>query len=210
MSNSLALLGDSIFDNSAYTGGDPDVVTHLRGFLPPGWVASLLAIDGSITTDLQAQLERVGDESHLIISVGGNDAIMNSDLLGLPVSSTAEALLIFGERMSYFESAYRAAIDAALILRRQTTVCTIYNADLSAAEAPFARMGLMLFNDVILRTAFERRLAVIDLRLVCTDPADYANQIEPSGRGGRKIAEAIARSLGILDGTAGGSRVYAG
>jgi hypothetical protein len=68
----------------------------------------------------------------------------------------------------------------------------------------------MLFNDVILRTAFERRLAVIDLRLVCTDPADYANQIEPSGRGGRKIAEAIARSLGILDGTAGGSRVYAG
>jgi hypothetical protein len=134
MSNSLALLGDSIFDNSAYTGGDPDVVTHLRGFLPPGWVALLLAIDGSVTTDLQAQLERVGDESHLIISVGGNDAIMNSDLLGLPVSSTAEALLIFGERMSYFESAYRAAIDAALIPRRQTTVCTIYNADLPAAD----------------------------------------------------------------------------
>ena len=62
-----------------------------------------------------------------------------------------------------------------------------------------ARTGLMLFNDVILRVAFERALAVIDLRLVCNEPADYANPIEPSGRGGQKIARAIARSLGLMD-----------
>jgi hypothetical protein len=35
------------------------------------------------------------------------------------------------------------------------------------------------------------------LRLVCTEPSDYANPIEPSGSGGRKIALAIAASLGI-------------
>ena len=29
MASHLALLGDSIFDNRAYTGGDPDVVGHL-------------------------------------------------------------------------------------------------------------------------------------------------------------------------------------
>jgi hypothetical protein len=40
-------------------------------------------------------------------------------------------------------------------------------------------------------------LPAIDLRLVCTEPADYANPIEPSGRGGLKIAGAIARSLGL-------------
>ena len=37
--------------------------------------------------------------------------------------------------------------------------------------------------------------AVINLRkLICSEPADYANAIEPSGRGGWKIAGAIARA----------------
>jgi hypothetical protein len=49
----IALLGDSIFDNRAYTGGKPDVIAHLRPMVPPGWKASLLAIDGSITLILQ-------------------------------------------------------------------------------------------------------------------------------------------------------------
>jgi hypothetical protein len=56
----------------------------------------------------------------------------------------------------------------------------------------------MLVNDVILRTAFAHGFGVIDLRLVCTDPADDSNPIEPSGRGGRKIAAAIARAAGVL------------
>ena len=30
----VALLGDSIFDNKTYTNGEPDVVAHLRTFLP--------------------------------------------------------------------------------------------------------------------------------------------------------------------------------
>jgi hypothetical protein len=37
---------------------------------------------------------------------------------------------------------------------------------------------------------------VVDLRLVCGEPADYANPIEPSGRGGLKIARAVARAAG--------------
>ena len=35
---------------------------------------------------------------------------------------------------------------------------------------------------------------VIELRAVCRDPEDYANPIEPSGRGGLKIARAIAEA----------------
>ena len=45
----LVLLGDSIFDNAAYTAGGPDVVTQLRAQLPPGWSATLAAVDGSHT-----------------------------------------------------------------------------------------------------------------------------------------------------------------
>lgn len=66
----------------------------------------------------------------------------------------------------------------------------------------------MLFNDAILRAAFELRLDVIDLRLVCSEQSDYANPIEPSGAGGKKIAAAIAAALAVVERTT--TRVYAG
>jgi len=211
MASHIVLLGDSIFDNRAYTGGAPDVVGHLRELLPAAWRATLCAVDGSTAADLSRQLSSVpSDGSHVVISIGGNDALLNSDLLGTPVNSTAEALSLFGDRSRQFEQAYRAALDGVLAMRRDTTVCTVYNGNLVAREAALARVALMMFNDVILRTAFERGLRVIDLRLVCTEAADYANPIEPSGGGGRKIAEAIARSLGAADGKGHPSTVYAG
>jgi len=74
-------------------------------------------------------------------------------------------------------------------------VLTVYNGNLDASEAPLARVALTMFKDVILRVAFERGLAVIDPRFVCREPADYANAIEPSASGGRKIADAIVTSL---------------
>lgn len=212
MSRHVILLGDSIFDNAAYTGREPDVVHHLRSILPSGWKASLLAVDGSVTSDLTSQVREVpADASHLVVSIGGNDALGNSDLLALPVRSTTEALELFHRRVRAFESSYRSAIEEVLELGRPTTLCTIYNGNLpDPDQARHARIALALFDDVILRTAFELSLPAIELRLVCNEPADYANPIEPSGRGGRKIAMAIARAVGALEPVSAGSRVLAG
>jgi hypothetical protein len=135
------------------------------------------------------------DATHLVISVGGNDALMNRDLLDYPVTSTREALLLLGARASKFEESYRMALSLALALRRPTTCCTIYNGNLGPYEAPVARVALMPFNDVILRVAREHGVGTIDLRLVCTEPEGYANPIEPSGHGGQKIARAIAAAI---------------
>jgi hypothetical protein len=192
----VALIGDSILDNRAYTKGEPDVATHLRHVLGEAPSVTLCAIDGSRTSDLGMQLSRIpADSTHIVVSIGGNDALMNIDLLNIPVTSTGKALSLFGERIRKFEQAYKAAIDSVLRLGRETAICTIYNGNLDEPEASRARIVLMLFNDVILRCGFERHLAIVDLRFVCSDPADYANPIEPSGRGGLKIAKAIARSL---------------
>jgi hypothetical protein len=212
MTQHLVLLGDSIFDNRAYTAGQPDVVSHLRTVLPSGWRATLCAVDGSITADLPDQVEDIpADASHLAVSIGGNDALMNSDLLSLPVRSTTEALDLFGDRVTLFEANYRAAIGEVLQLGLPTTICTIYNGNFPDPQyARTASLALTMFNDVILRTAFELRLSLIDLRLICTEPGDYANPIEPSGRGGLKIARAIAQAVGALDEVAGRSRVVAG
>src|ERR1041385_9467794 len=117
----IALLGDSILDNKAYTSGKPDVATHLRRLTPPDVQVTLCAIDGSTTFDLDRQIASVPpDASHIVISIGGNDALLNSDFLALPVASTTQALSVFAERINRFESAYRSALDAVLALRLKT------------------------------------------------------------------------------------------
>ena len=92
----VVLLGDSIFDNSRYTRGEPDVVTHLRGVLPAGALATLLAVDGTVTRSMAQQVSRIPrDATHLVVSIGGNDALGNRNLLEAPAASTADALRRF-------------------------------------------------------------------------------------------------------------------
>lgn len=210
MSQHIALLGDSIFDNAAYTRGEPDVVTHLRALLPTPWRATLLARDGATTSGLRAQVARFEPNvSHIVVSVGGNDALGQIDMLDRPVRSTAEAFDLFEQRIARFERDYRHAIEEVRGVGRPTTLCTIYNGNLAQpAEGRRARMALMMFNDVIARTAHAHGLDLIELRLVCTKPSDYANPIEPSGAGGAKIARAIASALGLTGGSARSRTFY--
>ena len=197
----IVLLGDSIFDNAAYTEGGPDVVTQLRGELPDSWTAALAAIDGSQAADVAAQLAGVrADATHLVLSVGGNDALMASGLLDEPVYSSADALRLIGASVREFEGRYRAAVAACLAKGLPLTVCTIYHGNFPDPDyRERVVVALTVFNDAIVRTACSHSLDVIDLRAVCDLPQDYANPIEPSAIGGAKIARAIAH---VVTGTA--------
>jgi hypothetical protein len=189
----VVLFGDSIFDNAAYTRGQPSVIEHLRRELPPAWTASLCAVDGSTTRTLPAQLNRMpGGVTRAVVAIGGNDALAKIHLLSLRVASSAEALAAFAAPLNAFEQDYTAAIGAVVRTGLPTTVCTIYNGALPPDQAEPARVALMLFNDTIYRVASALGAGVIELRAVCNQPEDYANPIEPSGEGGRKIARAIA------------------
>ena len=206
----VVLLGDSIFDNGAYTGGGPDVVTQLREVLPGGWRATLGAVDGATTDDFAAQLDVLPDDAtHLVVSLGGNDALGHVDLLDRRAHSSAEVLAGLASAAERFEKRYRRAIDAVLAYHLPTTVCTIYNGNFPDADFQrLASTALSVFNDAILRVAFEHRLDVIDLRLVCNEAADYANPIEPSSHGGQKIAQVICEVL--VDGGRNVARVHGG
>ena len=173
----IILLGDSIFDNGAYTNGGPNVISQVRQLLPDGWHASLLV---------------PVDATHLALSAGGNDALSNAGILERPVGSTAEALAALADVSQEFEEEYRRAVGACRQLRLPLTLCTIYNG--CFPDADFQRLAstaLMVFNDVILRVGIEFGLSIIDLRFVCSLPNDYANPIEPSSIGGAKIARSI-------------------
>jgi hypothetical protein len=199
MSRHLVLLGDSVSTTAPTPARSRTSPPICDPFFRRGWKATLCAVDGSTTEDLAAQLLRVPrDASHAVVSIGGNDALLDVDLLATPVGSTTEALELFHDRIGAFEESYRQALERVLRLGLSTTVCTVYNGNLpDLQQARVARIALMMFNDVIFRTALEQGLPILDLRLVCNEPEDYANPIEPSGRGGAKIARAILGSLGI-------------
>jgi len=190
----LILLGGSIFDNAAYTEGGRDVVTQLNDLLPAGWAASLLAVDGSITDDIAGQVGCLpADATHLVLSVGGNDALQQAHLLFTPAASTEEAVGLLADMAEQFEHDYRAALAACLRPGLPLTACTIYNGNFpDPAYQRLVTTALALFNDAILRVAIAHRLAVIDLRAICANPEDHANPIEPSSVGGEKIARVIA------------------
>jgi hypothetical protein len=191
----LVLLGDSVFDNAAYVRGGPDVVAQLRGALPDRWRATLAAVDGAVVGHVEGQLRRAPDDADfLVVSAGGNDALANIDILGRATRSMAESLNVLARIAGDFEERYRAMVRALLAPGLPAAVCTVYNPRFpDPDEQRLAVTALCVFNDAILRVAFEAGLPVLDLRLICDEDADYANPIEPSVQGGAKISRAIVR-----------------
>ncbi|HEX2091193.1 MAG TPA: SGNH/GDSL hydrolase family protein [Longimicrobiaceae bacterium] len=191
----VVLLGDSIFDNVAYVRGGPDVVAQLREHLPEGWRATLAAVDGAVLSDVPRQLRSLpGDAAFLVVSVGGNDALGHVGILEERARSVPEALDRLAGIAEGFGGGYREMLAHVLERGLPTALCTIYHGNFpDPVMQRLTSTALTVFNDAILRTAFAEGLPVLDLRLVCDAPEDYANPIEPSSRGGEKIARGIAR-----------------
>ena len=193
--NHVVLLGDSIFDNAAYVYGSPDVITHFNSILPQDWKVTLLAVDGSISTNVIGQIRRIPESAtHLVVSAGGNDGLSKADILQRPATSVASAVEQLATIRTEFQDKYRRMLNSLLALKKSLAVCTVYDPNFpDPLMQRLTTTALNIFNDCILREAFTNGLPVIDLRLICTEPEDYANEIEPGVAGGRKIAEAILR-----------------
>jgi hypothetical protein len=193
----IVLLGDSIFDNASYVPGGLAVMDHLLRQLPSGWQATLIAVDGAVVESVYRQMERLPrGATHFVLSVGGNNVLWSAgDLLRRSSKSVPDALSQLAPIVHQFASEYLALVDELLKLNKPLAICTIYDAipNLEAWE----RIGLTAFNDAITRTAWQRRLPWIDLRVVCNEASDYSSlsPIEPSAQGGQKIAQAIVNTI---------------
>ena len=207
----VALLGDSVFDNAAYVAvGEPDVVRQVRGRLPENSKATLLAVDGSRLAGVARQAAAVpADATHLVLSCGGNDALGHAGLLGERASSVAECLDKLARAGRQFERDYGEALASLMARGLPAVLCTIYYPRFADADVQrLAVTALSVFNDGITRAAFAAGLPLVDLRLVCDDPLDYANPLEPSARGGEKIARAVTRAVTEHDFAARRTSVY--
>jgi hypothetical protein len=162
--------------------------------LPVDWKVSLLAVDGCLTKEVPTQLTKLPRAvSHVVVSTGGNDALQNMDLLNEAAKSTAAVLDGFARRVGTFQATYKRMLSKLSSLKIPATVCTIYFPHFEDPELQRRAMtALSLFNDAIVLEATRASIPILDLRFIFTRAADYANLYEPSAKGGKKMASAIA------------------
>lgn len=192
----IVLLGDSIFDNARYVPGELSVSEQLAELVGHAGKVSLLAIDGSTTNELDLQIGHIpSDATHLVLSIGGNDAMQALDILFEPAATVSDALFKLHAIRQAFRQRWCAGVWELVASGLPLIVCTIYNSVPNLP--PDQQTALALFNEVILEEAGRLGLPVIDLRLVCNDAGDYSamSPIEPSFAGGMKIAQAIHRII---------------
>jgi hypothetical protein len=192
----IVLLGDSIFDNASYVAAGTEVSAQLRARLGPGYRVSLLARDGAVLAHMVAQIENLHSlpepATRLVVSCGGNDVLGLVGAMQSPARAVIDAVELLASWQASFRREYRRMLDAVLSRHTPVAVATIYDGVPGLAAG--LRAALAPFNDVIVREAVQRSLPLLDLRLACSEPGDYASAspIEPSEQGGAKIAATIA------------------
>ncbi|KAH3758634.1 SGNH/GDSL hydrolase family protein [Pelomyxa schiedti] len=204
----VVLLGDSVFDNKRYD--KPDVVTTLRTAMPSHWTATLLAKDGDLINGVYNQLKGLPkDATHLVLSVGGNNALHVRNHLARSAKTVGEALGQLAEIKERFMEEYRDLIEKLQATGLPLIVSTVYNPFYSAKdplmrlipikelaqEQIYANAALCILNDAVISVAQSQGLPVLDLQRTFNSPKDYANPIEPSRVGAAKIAQLIVNIL---------------
>lgn len=205
----VALLGDSILDNEAYVASGKAVIDQINRLEKEHWYAELLAVDGATTEDIPYQCLQISDDiSHLIISIGGNDALGYVGVFEELVSSVYEGMQYITEIRNHFRESYRRMLREILSLEKKIALCTIYNSS-PGIEAPLLT-ALSVFNDVIFYEAFRLGVPVLDFRQTFTKSSDYSSlsPIEPSENGGRKIAEVVRQLMEVHDFSSTRSVIY--
>lgn len=197
MTRILALFGDSIIDNAAYTGGRPDTTAHLQNLLGDDWNVRRYARDGGVIRDIPRQIAELNGRCDVaVLSVGGNDLTPHIGILEQPVRSSGAVFDQLDSIVQAFDREYMRVAETVAAKADRTILCTIYEVQLEPATfARRVRFPLAAVNDRIIRAALRLGLEVLELRAVCTEAGDFCQQIEPSGPGAEKIARAVAGAV---------------
>lgn len=209
-SGHLALLGDSVFDNRRYVLPGATVLDCLQKAMPASWQLSLCARDGDTTQDVAIQIRNLPTTAtHIVVSCGGNDALAEGGYLQRVAPTGSELMVDLAEIQERFARSYRRMSDDLQATGKKIVLCTIYDPRFEDSNQQKAcATALAVFNDVITREAGRRGWPLVDLRVLFSDRADYANAIEPSQAGGQKLAQTISRVIRVGDFSSGTAAIY--
>ena len=212
----VALLGDSIVDNKVYVGtGEFSVLEHLESLSDLEF--SQIAVDGHTTVGvLQEQIDKIEkDPDFIVLSIGGNDLLEYLYLLVDDINKHlfSRNLEIMNSFVEPIRERYEEIVERLTKEQGKVLLCTVYNGDFERGDGyetleinqefttsfgvlfqgkqEAAGVIARVFNDIVYSTGNKFGVDVLELREIFTESADYANPIEPSHIGGRKLAEKI-------------------
>lgn len=192
----VIMLGDAIL---------PDI-GNLVDPLGPGFAGRLSLVS------LQEMADGSGlpmDATHAVICLEGNEAIAESGLLDGHSAPYRESLARLALAADAFEQMIEPLIRSALDAGLLTLICTGFKPRYDDPERQQAALAaLAIFNERIITRAVSSHLAIVDLRLVCGAPDDYASATRLAPAGLQKAVGVIRRALDEADMGATRTRVY--
>lgn len=184
---------------------------ELEGKLMPGrrdaWKLTVLPADQILAPSPLSEFP--ADATHIVISIEGNHAIQDSGLLAGKPGSMEEGLARLSYAADQFEDKVEALIRAAQETRLPTVICSMWPPrypEPTRQRAAVAALGI--FNSRILRRAVDARISLVDLRRVCTEQGDYADQTMLSRMGLQKAANVISRAFFEVSRRGPGTEVF--
>ena len=204
----VVLLGDALLD--AYRSIDKTPGKFEDALLPgtrDQWHISVVSA---------AEVERAGsslvlpkDATHAIIFIEGNYAIEQSGMIHDRPEACAQTLEQLSLAADEFEHTLERLIRLAQAARLVIMVCSMFQPNYKdPVRQRAACAALAVFNDRVTKRAAEARASLIDLRLICDEPADYDRPTRLSQGGLQKAANVIRYAMFELDAGARRSEVF--
>ncbi len=197
------LIGDSIIKNDLYVSRGKSVEYYINTLLkpyksdeivPPPVNVTNLAIDNSVINDIYEQLKFIPEDSQdnniIFLSVGGNDILKkyvymyNTDFVGLTTLFNKYKELVERIQKQFPEPQYKLVIMNIYYPPDKQIFSPFY---------PHIKEWNKSIDDYISKSNTNIGLIRIDEKI--TEKEDFVNKIEPSERGGEKIAMEITQYL---------------
>eukprot|EP01006_Ploeotia_vitrea_P022398 TRINITY_DN54808_c0_g1_i1.p1 TRINITY_DN54808_c0_g1~~TRINITY_DN54808_c0_g1_i1.p1 ORF type:complete len:235 (+),score=20.54 TRINITY_DN54808_c0_g1_i1:86-790(+) len=220
----IVLVGDSVFDNKTYVkkGAVTDNYTHpelgssvIEHLQEREENSVLCAEDGAIISQVREQLPHIPtDATHVFVSCGGNDLLIQQGTVMSQILQGTDKDIAVANLGAELSNKYLQLFEELKLLNRPTAVCFIYNPCYTKSQAnPNPRVVTeqtllqqwapevikQVNQSVILPLAQQFKFAVLDLQTLFNDASCYANPIEPSVEGGRRIAELVHKVVQVHD-----------
>jgi hypothetical protein len=129
--------------------------------------------------------------------MGGNDLLNHISFLKSKVELTPKEVMEQAVcKLAPIKHRYRSIVKKLSQQDSNILLCTVYEGNLSSdifyRDISFASMAMVsMLNDIIFSTGATFNVDVLELRNIFTEEQDYANPIEPSHIGGKKLASRI-------------------
>jgi hypothetical protein len=177
----IVLIGDSMLNNSAYVYQNESVPDLLSKELVGNTVYNF-AKDGAIINDCYAQLDKISinlnnNNTYIVVSCGGNNIL----------NKTTDINNLFNEYSELLKS-IKSKVPNALLY-----VLNLYTPSNSHYVSYHSTIDQ--WNQLLIDNASSLKYTIIDIASLMISEDDFAYNIEPSAKGGKKIVNAIVDTL---------------